>query len=341
MRAAVFNRYGPPDVVCIKEVEKPTPGDNELLVRIQATTVNRTDCGYRRASPFILRYWTGLLRPTKKTILGTEFAGEVEAAGRSVTAFSTGDRVFGYVEGSFGAHAQYLTIPQDGSLAAIPAALTYEEAAPATEGLHYALSSLTNAQVRSGQDVLVYGGTGAIGSAAVQLLASLGVRVTAVCDTANVELVRGLGADKVVDYIVEDFTQDDLRYDIVFDAVGRSSFGRCRHLLKPGGIFVSSDGGPWFQNAVLPLVTPLVGRFLDGKKVVFPFPKIDQAMVRRFAQLMESRAFRPVIDRHYPLDDIVEAYRYVETGRKVGNVVVVVDLQREIGSAAPPTGSPE
>jgi NADPH:quinone reductase-like Zn-dependent oxidoreductase len=324
MRAAVFNRYGPPDVVCVQEVEKPTPGDNELLVKIQATTVNRTDCGYRRASPFILRFWTGLLRP-RRTILGTEFAGEVEAAGHSVTSFSVGDRVFGYVEGPFGAHAQYLTIPEDGSLAAIPADLTYEEAAPATEGLHYALSSLTNAQVRRGQDVLVYGGTGAIGSAAVQLLASLGVRVTAVCDTANVELVRGLGADKVVDYMVEDFTQDDLRYDIVFDAVGKSSFGRCRRLLKPAGIYVSSDLGPWLQNAVLPLVTPLVGRFLDGKKVVFPFPRIDQAMVRRFAQLLESRAFRPVIDRRYALVEIVEAYRYVETGRKTGNVVIVVD----------------
>lgn len=324
MRAAVFNRYGQPDVVCVKEVEKPTPGDSELLVKIHATTVNRTDCCYRRAKPFILRFWTGLLRP-QKTILGTEFAGEVEAAGHSVTSFSVGDRVFGYVEGSFGAHAQYLTIPEDGALAAIPADLTYEEAAPATEGSHYALSSLMIAKVRSEHDVLVYGGTGAIGSAAVQLLASVGVRVTAVCDTAHVELVSGLGADKVVDYTVGDFTEDDLRYDIVFDAVGKSSFGRCRRLLKPGGIYVSSDGGPWFQNAVLLLVTPLAGRFLDRKKVVFPFPKIDQAMVRRLAQLMASKGFRPVVDRRYPLDDIVEAYRYVETGRKIGNVVIVVD----------------
>jgi len=173
MKAAVHDRYGPPDVVHVKEVEKPTPGDNELLVKVHATTVTRKDCGYRRASPFILRFWTGLLRP-KRTILGTEFAGEVEAAGHSVTSFSVGDRVFGYVEGLFGAHAQYLTIPEDGSLVAIPADLTYEEAAPATEGSHYALSSLTNAKVRREQDVLVNGGTGAIGSAAVQLLTSLG-----------------------------------------------------------------------------------------------------------------------------------------------------------------------
>ena len=242
-----------------------------------------------------------------------------------MTSFSVGDRVFGYVEGSFGAHAQYLTIPEDGSLAAIPADLTYAEAAPATEGAHYALSSLRRAKVRSGQDVLVNGATGAIGSAAVQLLAGLGVRVTAVCDPSGIELVRSLGAGKVVDYTAQDFTTDDLRYDVVFDAVGKSTFGRCRRLLKPGGRYVSSELGPLFQNAVLSLATPLAGRSIDRTKVVFPFPSIDQAMVREFARLMESGEFRPVVDRHYPLDDIVEAYRYVETGRKIGNVVVVVD----------------
>jgi len=242
-----------------------------------------------------------------------------------VTSFSPGDRVFGYVEGTFGAHAQYLTIPEDGSLAVIPADLTYEEAAPATEGSHYALSSLLRAKVCSGQDVLVNGATGAIGSAAVQLLTAVGVRVTAVCGTPDLELVRGLGADKVVDYTAGDFTDDERQYDIVFDAVGRSSFGRCRRLLKPGGIYVSSELGPWLQNAILSLVTPIAGRSFDRKKVVFPFPEIDQAMVRRFARLMESGAFRPVIDRRYPLDDIVEAYKYVETGQKIGSVVIVVD----------------
>jgi NADPH:quinone reductase-like Zn-dependent oxidoreductase len=324
VKAAVAHRYGPPGVVRVAEVERPTPGDNELLVKVHATTVNRTDCGYLRAKPFILRFWTGLLRP-RRTILGTEFAGEVEAVGPDVTSFSVGDRVFGYVEGSFGAHAEYLAVSADGSLAVIPADLTYEEAAPATEGSHYALSSLMNARVQKGQDVLVNGATGAIGSAAVQLLKALGVRVTAVCDTANVELVRGLGADRVVDYTVEDFTGGDQRYEIVFDAVGKSTFGRCRRLLKPGGIYVSSDLGPWGQNIVLPLATPPLRWRLDGKKVVFPFPKIDQAMVRRFAELMEEGAFRPVIDRRYPLDGIVEAYNYVETGQKIGNVVIVVD----------------
>ena len=325
MRAAVFNAYGPPDVVHVAEVDKPAPGDDELLVKVHATTVNRTDCAYRSARQFVLRFWTGLSRPTKRPVLGTEFAGEVEAVGSSVTSFSPGDRVFGYVEGTFGAHAQYLTIPEDGSLAVIPADLTYEEAAPATEGSHYALSSLLRAKVCSGQDVLVNGATGAIGSAAVQLLTAAGVRVSAVCGTPDLELVRGLGADKVVDYTAGDFTDDERQYDIVFDAVGRSSFGRCRRLLKPGGIYVSSELGPRLQNAILSLVTPLAGRSFDRKKVVFPFPDIDQAMVRRFARLMESGAFRPVIDRRYPLDDIVEAYKYVETGQKIGSVVIVVD----------------
>ena len=324
MKAAVASRYGAPEVVHVTEVEKPMPGDDELLVKVRATTVNRTDCGYLRAKPFILRFWTGLHRP-RRTIFGTEFAGEVEAVGRGVTFFFVGDRVFGYVEGRFGSHAQYLAVPEGGSLAVIPAAVSYEEAAPATEGSHYALSSLTNAGVRRGQDVLVYGATGAIGSAAVQLLKTIGVRVTAVCDSATVELVRNLGADQVVDYTVEDFTADERRYDIVFDAVGKSSFGRCRRLLKRGGVYVSSDLGPWGQNIVLPLVTPLLSKRFDGKRVVFPLPGIDQAMVRRFARLMEEGTFRPVIDRRYPLGEIVAAYRYVETGRKIGNVVIVVD----------------
>jgi NADPH:quinone reductase-like Zn-dependent oxidoreductase len=324
MRAAVYDRYGPPEVVHVSDVEKPAPADDELLVKVHATTVNRTDCAYRSASPFIMRFLTGLTRP-RKTILGTEFAGEVVATGPAVTSFSVGDRVFGYVEGQFGAHAQYMTTRDDASLAVIPPGMSYEQAAPATEGAHYAISSLTRAKVERGQDVLVYGASGAIGSAAVQLLKTIGVRVTAVCDTAAADLVKGLGADKVVDYTVGDFTQDDRRYDIVFDAVGKSSFGRCRRLLKPGGFYVSSDLGPHKENIVLPLVTPLAGRRLDGQRVVFPFPKIDQTMVRHFAELMEADAFRPVVDRSYPLEDIVEAYEYVETGRKTGNVVVVVD----------------
>jgi NADPH:quinone reductase-like Zn-dependent oxidoreductase len=323
MKAAVHTRYGPPEVVRISEVETPTAKDNEVLVRVHATTVNRTDSGLRAAKPFINRFFTGLIRP-RVTVLGNEFAGDVEAVGSGVTTFEVGDRVFGYNGTRFGAHAEYLAIAEDGSLATMPTNLTYEEAAASTEGSHYAISLIRKAKVRSGQDVLVNGATGAIGSAAVQLLKHLGANVTAVCDTKHVELVKGLGADRVIDYTAEDFTKDTQTYDVVLDAVGKSSFGRTKRLLKPGGIYLSSDLGPLSQNPVLALVTPL----LRGKKVMFPIPRDNQEMVRYFKGLLESGAFRPLIDRRYRLDQIVEAYTYVETGQKTGNVVI---------SVAPPT----
>jgi NADPH:quinone reductase-like Zn-dependent oxidoreductase len=319
MKAAVHTRYGPPDVVRILEVDKPAAKDNEVLVKVHATTVNRTDSGLRAAKPFINRFFTGLRRP-RVTVLGNEFAGAVEAVGSGVRSFAVGDRVFGYNGTRFGAHAEYVAMPEDGSVATMPANVTYEEAAASTEGSHYALSLIRKAKIRSGQDVLVYGATGAIGSAAVQLLKRLAVKVTAVCDTEHVELVRGLGADRVIDYTAEDFTKDEHAYDVVLDAVGKSSFGHCRRLLKPRGIYLSSDLGPLSQNPILALITPLFG----GKRVRFPIPRDDQEIVRYFKELLESGAFKPLIDRRYRLDQIVEAYRYVETGQKIGNVVISV-----------------
>ena len=320
MKAAVHTRYGPPDVVRISEVDKPAAKDNEVLVKVHATTVSRTDSGLRAAKPFINRFFTGLLRP-RVTVLGNEFAGAVEAVGRGVTFFEVGDRVFGYNGTRFGAHAEYVAMPQDGSLATMPAKVTYEEAAPSTEGSHYALSLIRKAKIRSGQDVLVNGATGAIGSAAVQLLKHLGANVTAVCASEHLELVKGLGADRVIDYTAQDFTKDPQTYDVILDAVGKSSFGRCKRLLKPGGIYLSSDLGPLSQNPILALITPLVG----GKRVMFPIPKDDQEMARYLKGLLESGAFKPVIDRRYRLDQIVEAYTYVETGQKIGNVVISVE----------------
>jgi NADPH:quinone reductase-like Zn-dependent oxidoreductase len=319
MKAAVRTRYGPPDVVRVAEVEKPEPKDDEVLVKVHATTVNRTDCGIRAAKPFFYRLFIGPLRP-RQTVLGTEFAGAVEAVGSGVTSFQVGDRVFGFSGDRFGAHAEYMVIPEDGVLATMPARLTYEEAAPSTEGAHYALTGIRGVKVRSGQDVLVYGATGAIGSAAVQLLKALGANVTAVCATEHVELVKGLGADRVIDATAEDFTKDQQTYDVVHDAVGKSSFFRCRRLLKPGGIYLSTDLGPLSQNPILVLVTPLFG----GRKVRFPLPKRDPRMVSYFKGLIESGQFKPLIDRRYPLSQIVEAYRYVETGQKIGNVVITV-----------------
>ena len=320
MKAAVQTRYGPPEVVRISEVEKPTPKDNEVLVKVHATTVNRTDCACRAARPFFMRLFTGLTRP-RATVLGNEFAGLVEAVGSGVTSFEVGDRVFGYNEGPFGAHAEYLSIRQDASMATLPANVTYEQAAPSTEGSHYALAQIRGAKIRSGQDVLVNGATGAIGSAAVQLLKSLGANVTAVCDTKNVELVRGLGANRVIDYTAEDFTKDEQSYDAVLDSVGKSSFSLCKRVLKPHGVYISSELGPLAQNPFLALIAPLHG----GKKVLFPIPKHDQEMVAYFKALIESGELKPVIDRTYPLDQIVEAYRYVETGQKIGNVVISLE----------------
>ena len=324
MKAAVRTRYGPPEVVRISDVERPTIKDGDVLVRVHATTVNRTDCGFRAAAPFIVRFFAGLTRP-RVTILGGEFAGVVEAVGRGVTTFKIGDPVFGYSEGSWGAHAEYLSMPADGPLTAMPANVTFEKAAPSTEGSQYALSWIRAAKVRGGQDVLVYGATGAIGSAAVQLLKSLGANVTAVCGTSNVELVKGLGADRVIDYTAEDFTKDGQTYDVVLDAVGKSSFGRCKRLLKPRGIYLSSDLGPLSQNPILALITPLFG----GRKVMFPIPKMnDPETVRNLQKLIESGEFKPVVDKTYPLAQIVEAYRYVETGQKIGNVVIRVEPAR-------------
>lgn len=199
--------------------------------------------------------------------------------------------------------------------------MTYQEAAASTEGSHYALAQIRGAKIQSGQDVLVNGATGAIGSAAVQLLKRLGAGVTAVCDTDNVELVRGLGAERVIDYTTQDFTRDDQRYDVVLDSVGKSSFGQCKRLLKPGGIYISSELGPLAQNPLLAVIAPLH----SGKKVLFPIPKHDQQMIGYLRELLESGNFTPVIDRTYPLDQIVQAYRYVETGQKTGNVVISIE----------------
>jgi NADPH:quinone reductase-like Zn-dependent oxidoreductase len=321
MRAAVHTRYGPPEVVRIADVDTPTAKDHEVLVKVHVTTVNRTDCAFRAAKPFINRFFSGILRP-KATVLGCEFAGVVDAVGSGVTSFEVGERVFGFSEWRFGGHAEYLSMPEDGSLATMPANVTFEEAAASTEGSHYALSAISKSKIESGQHVLVNGATGAIGSAAVQLLKRLGVVVTAVCGTQHVELVRSLGADRVIDYTAGDFTKDEQTYDVVLDAVGKSSFGRCKRLLKPGGLYLSSDLGFLGQNPVLALVTPLLG----GKRVVFPIPpKYDQERVRGFKGMLESGEFKPVIDRRYRLDQIVEAYRYVESGQKIGNVVINID----------------
>jgi NADPH:quinone reductase-like Zn-dependent oxidoreductase len=289
-------------------------------VKVRASTVNRTGCHYRPGRPWIMRpLLSGLARPGAP-VPGNEFAGQVVAAGNGVTSVRIGGRAFGYTGGPFGAHAGYLVIAGDGRIAVMPPDLDYERAAAGTGGAHYALSHIRRAKIGSGRNVMVYGATGAIGPAAVQLLKTLGATVTAVCAAPHLELARTLGADRVIDCTAGDFTSGGPDYDVVFDAAGKSSPGRCKRLLKPGGIYMSTGPGPWYQNLILPLATPLPG----GKKVVFACPRLDQATVRHFAHPMETGQFTPVIDRQYPLDQIVEACRYAGTGQKIGNVVITV-----------------
>ena len=319
MKAAVHTRYGPPSVVRILEVAMPVTGPDQVLIKVHATTVNRTDCAYRACKPAALRVVYGPITP-KVTILGNEFAGQVVALGDGVTRFALGDRVFGYNEGPFGAHAEYLVMRQDGPLATIPADLGYEQAAPSIEGSHYALSLIRAATIGPGHDVLVNGATGGIGSAVVQLAKGLGATVTGVCGPAHLEVVRGLGADHVIDYTTADFTRSGRGYDVVIDAVGKSSFGACKPVLRTHGIYLSSELGMFWQNPVLALVTPL----LRGRKVLFPIPRQNQQLVEYLKGLIESGTFRPLIDRRYPLDEIVDAYTYVDSGQKIGNVVIGV-----------------
>jgi NADPH:quinone reductase-like Zn-dependent oxidoreductase len=253
-------------------------------------------------------------------VLGNEFAGVVEEVGENVGGFAIGDRIFGYNGAQFGGHAEYLTIGQNAAVATMPDGTDFEVIAPATEGSHYALAYIRAAGVDDRSEVLVYGATGAIGSAAVQIIKSLGAHVTAVCSREHVDLVAGLGADHVIDRTATDFTTDTRRYDLVFDAVGKCSFGQCRHLLKPRGLWTSTDLGPRSQNPVLALAT----RFSRGRRVLAPFPRINREIIDYLKGLMESGQFTPVVDRTYPLEEIVEAYRYVETQRKIGNVVIMV-----------------
>jgi NADPH:quinone reductase-like Zn-dependent oxidoreductase len=315
----VYTRYGPPEVVRLEEVPKPEPGPRDLLIRVRATTVNRTDCGVRGAEPFIARFFTGIRRP-RHTILGSEFAGEVEAVGREVTSFAVGDAVFGMANDDSGAHAEYIRLPESASVAKQPPGVGHERVAATCDGAILALTGLRLAQVERGQKVLVNGASGAIGSAAVQLAKHFGTEVTAVCGTENLELARSLGADRVIDFKREDFTQDGGRYDIVFDAVGKSSFRRCRRLLKPHGVFLFTDLGFLWHAPLLALLT----RFAGTKRVRIPIARHDQQDIRFLGDLVQQGAFAPVIDRSYPLEEIVAAYRYVETGEKVGNVVITV-----------------
>jgi NADPH:quinone reductase-like Zn-dependent oxidoreductase len=318
MKAAVYHQYGPPDVVKVTNIDKPVPKDGEVLVKVHATTVNRTDAGFRSAEYFIVRLFAGLFKP-KNPVLGCEFAGVVESVGKTVNSFKPGDRVFGFDDNKWGGHAAYKVIAEKDAIVHIPDSIPYTTAAAISEGAHYAWCNIRAAKITKGQKVIVNGATGAIGSAAVQLIKNIGAEVVAVCHTDHIDLVKSLGPDRVIDYTQQDFTELDTLFDVVFDAVGKSSFGKCKRILKPKGIYMSTELGKNAENPFLAMWTPLLG----GKKVLFPLPYSNKEDLIYLSDLVARDLFTPVLDKqHFTFDQICEAYTYVETGQKIGNVVI-------------------
>jgi NADPH:quinone reductase-like Zn-dependent oxidoreductase len=323
MKAIVYTEYGPPEVLQLIDMEKPSPRDNEVLIRIYATTVTATECIFRKGRPYFSRLFTGLRKP-KNTMLGEELAGEVEAAGKAVKSFNKGDQIFGTAGPKFGANAEYICIPEDGVLAIKPSNMTYEEAASGVDGFLTALPFLRDkGEIKRGQKVLINGASGSVGSAAVQIAKYYGAEVTGVCSGSNVKMVKSLGAEAVIDYTKEDFTKIDDAFDIIFDAVGKTSFSRCKGLLKKNGIFLEAA----VTLSVFPAL--LLTAVFGGKKARIATTGLRPEKERTkdlilLKELMESGEIKPVIDRKYPLEEIVEAHRYVDQGHKKGNVVITV-----------------
>ena len=326
MKAIVYTKYGPPEVLHLKEVDKPTPLDNEVLIKIHATTVNRTDCGFRKAEYFIIRFFGGFFRP-KRNILGSELAGEIEAIGKDVKTFKPGDQVFGLSTYKFGTHAEYICMSEKASIAIKPINMSYEEAAAVCDGAFLAINYIRKIDFKNSPKILINGASGSIGSACVQLAKYFGAEITAVCNTKNLELVKSLGAGEVIDYTKENFTKNRQLYDVVLDSVGKSSFFKCRKILKPGGTYFSTELGFLSQNIFLALLTAIFSN-LPGcppcKKVKFPIPKDSKEDIVFFKELIEAGKYKAVIDKRYTLEQIIEAYRYVETGQKTGNVVITL-----------------
>jgi NADPH:quinone reductase-like Zn-dependent oxidoreductase len=325
MRAAVFTEYGSPDVLQLKDVEKPVPRDNQVLVRVHATTVCAADWRIRKADPFLVRFMIGLRRPKKIHILGMEFAGTIESVGKTVTRFAPGDQVFGGTGFKFGAHAEYTCLAEDATLAIKPVNMTYEEAAAVFFGGFTASHFLRKAKIQAGQKVLIYGASGSVGVFAVQLAKHFGAHVTAVCSTANLGLVKSLGADQVVDYTREDFSRAGRVYDMVFDAVGHSGFSRSLKSLKRGGFYVRAGGSGGTLSMLGDMLRSMWISTTGAAKVVGGVARGDAGDVSFLKELIEAGEIRTVIDRRYSLDQIAEAHRYTEAGHKKGHVVIVLE----------------
>jgi NADPH:quinone reductase-like Zn-dependent oxidoreductase len=320
LRAVVQDRYGPPEVLRIAEVEKPIPQPGEVLIRVYASTVSQTDTHIRRANLILWRLLFGWRRPRHRT-LGVDLAGVVEAIGPGVTEFKVGDEIFGMVGWRAGAHAEYVCLPEAGSIAMKPTNLTFEEAASICDGAMQGLATLRRGQVGKGTRLVVYGASGSLGTAAVQVAKHLGAHVTGVTSSRNVELVRSLGADDVIDYTREDLTKRGPVYDVVIDAVGKYAFHWGKRALKRGGIYVETDFGPHKLETVV--MWPL-SRWIGGARLTFGSGQRAKADVLLMKQLIETGAYRPVIDHIYPMEQVVEAHRRVESWHKVGNVVLTM-----------------
>lgn len=317
MKAAIRRTYGPPNTIQVEEVPKPISQPGEVLIKVHATTVNRTDCAVMTGKPYIMRLFLGIRKP-RSPFLGTDFAGVIEAVGKGVEDFKEGDRVWGFYDEGLASQAEYMTYSASKNIAKMPEGLSFEQAAASLEAAHYAYNFLNKVKLQAGQKVLINGATGGIGSALLQFIKHENIYVTAVCNTPQIPLIQSLGADKVYDYSQEDFTQDEERYDFIFDAVGKSSFGACKPLLTPKGIYISSELGKGAQNPFLALVTPLLG----GKKVLFPLPINIKRSLTFIADRIGQGTFKALIDRTYSIEEIADAYEYVASGLKIGNVVV-------------------
>ena len=328
MKAIVCTKYGPPEVLQLQEVEKPVPNDNEVLIRVHAATATAAGLIGRKGEPFFVRFFMGLTKP-KKNILGQELAGEIEAVGKDVKLFNEGDQVFGMTGIALGAHAEFKCMPEDGALVIKPTNMTYEESVAVVEGGLTALNFLRNkGNIQSGQKVLIYGASGSVGTASIQVAKYFGAEVTGVCSTANLKLVKSLGADMVIDYTKEDFTQNGQSYDIIFDTVGKRSFSRCKGSLKQKGVYLNAAG--------VATIFPMLWTSMFGSKkailtatYVRPAREITNDLIF-LKELIEAGKIKPVIDRRYPLERISEAHRYVEKGHKKGNVVITLNLPQAI-----------
>ncbi len=323
MKAIVYVKYGPPEVLHLQEVERPTPKANEVLIRNYATTVTLFDCWMRSStSPpgfgLLMRLATGIRRP-KQPILGTELAGEIEAVGKDVKLFRKGDQVFGFTGMNLGAYVEYICLPEDGMLSIKPANITYEEAAAVPQGALTALYFLKKGNIQSGQKVLIFGASGGVGTFAVQLAKYFGAEVTGVCSTAKLELVKSLGADRVIDYTQEDFTKGGATYDIVFDTIGKSPFAGSKRSLKQEGFYLFATFG-------LPRLLQILWLKMTSSKRVGPLGIVEERTedLVYLKELIEAGKIKSVIDRRYPLEQAAEAHGYIETGQKKGQVVITV-----------------